>query len=83
MYIDGELVSSVNNETKEIYSPLNDEKIATLSWANSLDSERALKSAEQGLILGQKHPKKRKEWMLLLKDKILEKERDFEKINFL
>ena len=44
MYIDGELVSSVNNVTKEIYSPLNDERIATLSWANSLDSERALKS---------------------------------------
>ena len=75
MYIDGELVSSVNNVTKEIYSPLNDERIATLSWANSLDSERALKSAEQGFDTWSKTPvKKRKEWMLLLRDKILEKE---------
>ena len=75
MYIDGELVSSVNNVTKEIYSPLNDERIATLSWADSLDSERALKSAEQGFDTWSKTPvKKRKEWMLLLKDKILEKE---------
>ena len=75
MYIDGELVPSVNNETKEIFSPLNDEKIATLSWANSLDSERALRSAEQGFDSWSKIPvKKRKEWMLLLRDKILEKE---------
>ena len=70
MYINGELVSSVNNETKEIFSPLNDEKIATLSWANSLDSERAWKSAEQGFDTWSKTPiKKRKEWMLLLRNK--------------
>lgn len=75
MYIDGELVSSVNNEIKEIFSPLNDESIATLSWASSLDSERALKSAEQGFHTWSKTTvKKRKEWMLILRDKILEKE---------
>ena len=75
MYIDGELVSSVDNEIKEIYSPLNDDKIATLSWASSLDSERALKSAEQGFHNWSKTTvKKRKEWMLILRDKILEKE---------
>ena len=32
MYIDGKLVSSANNKTKDIISPLNDEKIANLSW---------------------------------------------------
>ena len=75
MYIDGELVSSIDNKTKEIFSPLNDEKIAILSWASSLDSKRALKSAEQGFQNWSKTPlKKRKEWMLILRDKILEKE---------
>ena len=75
MYIHGELVSSIDNQTKQIFSPLNEERIATLSWANSLDSKRALKSAEQGFHIWSKTPiKKRKEWMLKLRDKILEKE---------
>ena len=42
MYINGELTSSHNTMTKDIISPLNDEKIATLAWGSSNDSIRSL-----------------------------------------
>ena len=75
MYINGELTSSHNNITKDIVSPLNDEKIATLAWGSSKDSISALDSAKEGFKVWSNTPiKKRKEWMLLLRDKILEKE---------
>ena len=75
MYINGELTSSRNTMTKDIISPLNDEKIATLAWGSSNDSIRALESAKEGFKVWSNTPiKKRIEWMLLLREKILEKE---------
>mgnify|MGYP001157164135 FL=1 len=75
MYINGELTSSHNKTTKNIISPLNDKKIANLAWGSSKDSVNALESAKKGFKIWSNTPiKKRKEWMLLLKDKILEKE---------
>ncbi len=75
MYINGELTSSHNNITRDIISPLNDEKIANLAWGSSKDSISALDSAKEGFKVWSNTPiKKRKEWMLLLREKILEKE---------
>ena len=75
MYINGELTSSHNTMTKDIISPLNDEKIATLAWGSSNDSIRALESAKEGFKVWSNTPvKKRKEWMLLFREKILENE---------
>ena len=63
MYIDGKLVSSANNKTKDIISPLNDEKIANLSWGSDKDSVRALKSAKKGFELWSNTPVEvRKKW---------------------
>ena len=75
MYIDGKLVSSANNKTKDIISPLNDEKIANLSWGSDKDSVRALKSAKKGFELWSNTPVEvRKKWMLLFRSKIFENE---------
>ena len=37
MYIDGRLVNSVDDMTKNIVSPLNEAKIANLSWGSAED----------------------------------------------
>ena len=75
MYIDGDLNSSIDNITKDIYSPLNGEKIASLSWGNHKDSKIALESASNGFKSWSKLPlSKRKEWMLKLRKQILENE---------
>ena len=52
MYIDGDMKSSVDNLTKDIYSPLNGQKIASLAWGNQKDSLVALESASKGLKSG-------------------------------
>ena len=75
MYIDGDMRSSVDNFTKDIYSPLNGEKIASLAWANQKDSLVALESASKGFEVWSKLPlRTRKEWMSKLREKILENE---------
>ena len=75
MYIDGDLKSSVDNFKKDIYSPLNEEKIASLAWGNEKDSLLALESASKGFISWSKISlSKRKEWMFKLREKILENE---------
>ena len=75
MYIDGRLVNSVNDMTKNIVSPLNEAKIANLSWGSAKDSIRALESAEKGFRLWSNTSiKKRREWMLLFRSKILDNE---------
>ena len=75
MYIDGDMKSSVDNLTKDIYSPLNGQKIASLAWGNQKDSLLALESASKGFKVWSKLPlTKRKEWMSKLREKILENE---------
>ncbi len=75
MYIDGDMKSSVDKLTKDIYSPLNGQKIASLSWGNQKDSLLALKSASKGFKVWSKLPlTKRKEWMSIFREKILENE---------
>ena len=75
MYIDGDLKSSIDNFTKDIYSPLNGQKIASLAWGNQKDALVALESASKGFEVWSKLPlNKRKEWMFKLKEKILENE---------
>ena len=75
MYIDGDMRSSVDNFTKDIYSPLNGLKIASLAWGNQKDSLLALESATKGFQFWSKLPlKERKEWMCKLSEKILENE---------
>ena len=75
MYIDGDMKSSVDNLTKDIYSPLNGQKIASLAWGNQKDAMLALKSASKGFEFWSKLSlSKRKEWMSKLREKILENE---------
>ena len=75
MYIDGDMKSSVDNLTKDIFSPLNGQKIASLAWGNQKDSLLALESASKGFKVWSKLPlTKRKEWMSMLREKILENE---------
>ena len=75
MYIDGDMKSSVDKLTKDIYSPLNGQKIASLAWGNQKDSLIALESASKGFKVWSKLPlTKRKEWMYMLREKILENE---------
>ena len=75
MYIDGDMKSSVDNLTKDIYSPLNGQKIASLAWGNQKDSLLALESASKGFKVWSKLPlTKRKEWMSKLREQILENE---------
>ncbi len=75
MYIDGDMKSSVDKLTKDIYSPLNGQKIASLAWGNQKDSLLALESASKGFKVWSKLPlTKRKEWMSILRKKILENE---------
>ena len=75
MYIDGDLKSAIDNNIKDIYSPLNGEKVASLSWGSHKDSIIALDSAEKGFKSWSKLPlSKRKEWMFKLRKKILENE---------
>ena len=75
MYIDGDMKSSIDNLTKDIYSPLNGQKIASLAWGNQKDSLLALESASKGFEVWSKLPlNKRKEWMSILREKILENE---------
>ena len=75
MYIDGEMKSSVDNLIKDIYSPLNGQKIASLAWGNQKDAQVALKSASKGFEFWSKLAlSKRKEWMSKLREKILENE---------
>ena len=50
MYIDGEMKSSVDNLTKDIYSPLNGQKIASLAWGNQ-KTPVALNLPQKGLNL--------------------------------
>ena len=75
MYIDGEMKSSVDNLVKDIYSPLNGQKIASLAWGNQKDALVALESASKGFEFWSKIAlSKRKEWMSKLREKILENE---------
>ena len=75
MYIDGEMKSSVDNLIKDIYSPLNGQKIASLAWGNQKDALLALESASKGFEFWSKLAlSKRKEWMSKLREKILENE---------
>jgi len=75
MYINGELQSSVDNINKDIYSPLNGKKVATLAWGNSKDSIKALESASEGFNLWSNLSiNERKIWISKLREKILENE---------
>ena len=75
MYIDGDMKSSVDNLKKDIYSPLNGQKIASLAWGNQKDALLALESASKGFKVWSKLAlSKRKEWMSKLREKILENE---------
>ena len=58
MYIDGEMKSSVDNLVKDIYSPLNGQKIASLAWGNQKDALVALKSASKGFEFCSKQEEK-------------------------
>lgn len=75
MYIDGQLVDAVEGKRQAITCPANEEVIAEVAWAGKKDALLALESAKKGfqawsaLSLAE-----RTQWMLRLREAILEKE---------
>ena len=48
MYVGGKLINATNNNEKIILCPADNKPIAKLSWANEVDAEKALVSADKG-----------------------------------
>ena len=75
MYVGGELINATNNNEKIILCPADNKPIAKLSWANEVDAEKALASAEKGFRYWSKlSHDERKEWMYKLKNAVIENE---------
>ncbi len=73
LYIDGELVDASNGNTFEVICPADELPAATIAWASSADTERALKSAQKGFEHWSKLPlRERLDWINKLRNKIIE-----------
>ncbi len=75
LYIDGKLVDAIDAQQQTIICPATEEKIAEIAWANKKDALIALEAAQKGfkywsaLSLAE-----RTEWMMKLRQTILNKE---------
>ncbi len=73
MYIDGELGESTVHKKFNVICPGTEEAVAQIAWAGKEDTSRALTAAQKGFLywssleLGE-----RAQWMLKLRDKMLE-----------
>ena len=75
LYIDGQLIKASNGESFEVICPANEKPIATISWAQKEDTERALESAQKGFDSWSKLPlEERLQWIEKLRIKLLENE---------
>ncbi len=73
LYIDGQLSEASNNEAYDVVCPADETVIASIAWANTADTQRALTSAQKGFESWSKVPlEERLGWMEKLREKILE-----------
>ena len=74
LYIDGQLVDAVSGEREDVICPATGEVIAQVAKAGKADAEKALISSQRGFKYWSKLSlSERTEWMLKLRDAILEK----------
>lgn len=75
LYIGGRLVDAGNKERDEVICPASGEIIAEVAKATKQDAEMAIEAAEKGFKYWSKLPlSERTEWMLKLREAILDKE---------
>jgi succinate-semialdehyde dehydrogenase/glutarate-semialdehyde dehydrogenase len=75
LYINGQLIDALSGTRKDIICPANEEIVAAIAWAGSEDAEAALIAAQKGFEYWSKLSlTERTQWMLKLRDAILEKE---------
>lgn len=75
MYIDGCLLDAAGGRRQSIICPATEEKVAEVAWAGEADALKALESARQGFSYWSALSlAKRTEWMLKLRQAVLEKE---------
>jgi len=73
LYVDGQLIEASNGETFEVICPANEKPIASISWADKLDTERALATAQKGFESWSQLPlEERLQWIEKLRKKLLE-----------
>ncbi|WP_252734373.1 aldehyde dehydrogenase family protein [Arenibacter algicola] len=73
LYVDGQLIEASNGETFEVICPANEKPIASISWADMLDTERALETAQKGFESWSQLPlEERLQWIEKLRKKLLE-----------
>ncbi|MGB4959881.1 MAG: aldehyde dehydrogenase family protein [Saprospiraceae bacterium] len=73
MYIDGELVDAACGEKFDIICPANEKPIASIAWANPVDTERALVSAQKGFEFWSSLPlSERLVWIEKLRQQLIE-----------
>lgn len=75
LYINGQLVDSVDNEKIEVVCPGTEEKIAEIAWAGKKDAELALNAADEAFKKWSKLSiNTRKMWMDKLREAVIAKE---------
>lgn len=73
LYINGELVDASNGESFKLISPATEKEVATIASGTLEDTERALKTAQEGFESWSKLPlKERLVWIDKLRNKIIE-----------
>lgn len=75
LYIGGRLLDAVDQKEFDIICPANEEKIATIAWAGKKDALLALEAAQKGFKYWSKLSlAERTEWMMKLRQAVLDKE---------
>ncbi len=77
LYINGELVDSVDQKTKKVICPGTEEAVAEIAWAGKKDAELALEAAKVAFKKWSKMSvNMRKKWMDKLRDAVILREQE-------
>jgi succinate-semialdehyde dehydrogenase/glutarate-semialdehyde dehydrogenase len=75
LYIGGKLIDANNNRRKEVFCPASEEIIGEVAWADSTDTEKALKAAKDAYPLWSNLPVgERARYMLRLRELVVKNE---------
>ncbi|WP_420400490.1 aldehyde dehydrogenase family protein [Flagellimonas sp.] len=75
LYIDGKLSEAADQKKFEVICPATEEPIATIAWANQVDTQRALIAAQEGFEFWSQLPlQERLDWIDKLRNKLIENE---------
>ena len=75
LYINGELVNASNGATFDVICPADETATATIAWASTEDTEKALQAAKEGFEHWSKLPlDERLSWIDKLRNKLIENE---------